>query len=351
MYLSSLSLSGFRSFGHKRSFEFNPHYNLIFGKNSVGKTNLLEAIYYLNKGKGFRESKGEELIKEDGDTALIEGRFVNGTASTSHSIRLEKKGPVVKNFFHNQLKKDLKDYKKRAVPTVLFQPTDLDLIVGPPAVRRSFVDRILSDTDFQYFQAKTNYEKGLYKRNKILEHREKYPAGSLREVLDFWDNFLEKAASYLTQERGRLSAFMNDHPHLNGAEFAVEYLGSSFTKDRAREILDQELKYRKTLIGPQLDELAVYKMEGKRRKELSVYGSRSEQRLGVLWLKVNELQYYHQVFGRKPMLLMDDIFSELDLENSRKIMRVARDFQTFITTAHLEILSLIDFPVSTIELK
>lgn len=352
MHLSSLFLQNFRNMS-LQNFVFSPSFTVIFGKNTVGKTNLLEAIYFLNIGRGFREKKLEEIIAFDNQSCKVEGVFVNKNQQENLAILLNKQGStVVKNYFVNNLNKSFKDYKKRTQAVVLFQPSDLGIISDYPDKRRSFVDKILVQVSPEYYQAKINYEKGLYRRNKILLAASSRGSHQLIDTLEFWDDFLLKNAELIRQERQKLVAFFNTYPELNGHRFSLVYQESPFDKAELVKLRSKELQLGRTLCGPQVDDFIVYKIEtsGKKRN-LALFGSRSEQRLGVLWLKVNELKFYQHKQNSPPLFLMDDIFSELDLANSKKILNVSRDYQTFLTTSHLEVLPLIKFPFQAIELK
>ena len=336
MILTSLSITGFRSFAKSTSFSFDPHFTLIIGPNSVGKTNLLEAVYFLAKGQGFRERKVIELVNSQAEQALIKGH----TEADELEVRLSKKEKDVnKHFFLNGLHKPYKEYRTRTLSVVLFQPNDLLLISGTPSVRRQYFDRLLSQTDYEYYQAKNNFERGLYKRNYILEHAHNYSSADLSDLLQFWDEYLGKQIDYLVKVRSEIIALFNKTPYLNGMSFRVDYENNPFIMSRNHEQLKKELRVRRTLSGPQLDEFVFYRTD-KEDKNLGIYGSRSEQRLAVLWLKVNELKYFEEK-NERPLLLMDDIFSELDEHNSERILKVALNYQTIVTTAHLDVLPLL----------
>ena len=369
MYLSKLTLFGFRNLSKAKTFEFDKRYNLIVGKNAVGKTNLLDSLYLLSLGEGIREKKTMELVNYQANTAQISGWFLDSNQPIKLSINISpessQKVPMAekeekntafamqskenfkKHFFINDLKKSAKEYRQRTFPVVLFQPQDLDLINGAPSKRREFLDLTIGQYSYSYRQARTNYDKGLYRRNKLLEQKEKYNSKEFSELLSFWDNFLRKNALEITAQRKELITFFNKHLELNGASFDLQYSPNEFGQDE--KILADEMRQRRTLQGPQLDDFEVH-MLSKESKPLSQYGSRSEQRLGVLWLKINELKLLEDRLGEAPLLLMDDIFSELDLENSQRILHVSQNYQTFITTAHLEVLPLINFPAKVINL-
>ena len=342
MFLKSITLSGFRSFTKKTSFQFDPKFTLIIGPNSIGKTNLLEAIYFLSKGNGFRDKKTYELVSEGLSLCAVEAELLDKDQPTHLSIRLNQKDQEVrKSFAINKLNKTFKQYVQRTYNVVLFQPEDLLMVSGTPDRRRSYFDRVLTHEDYQYYLARHNFSRGLYKRNKILENQQEYQRPALLDLLHFWDKYLSEQALVLQKQRQNLVEAYNTHPSLNGMSFKIIYQQNQFIPSDEAQQLAMELKNRRTLSGPQLDDFLFIRSNSE-DKVLSQFGSRSEQRLCVLWLKINELQYVSQISGQLPILLMDDIFSELDNANSERILHVAQNYQTIVTTAHLDILPLIE---------
>jgi DNA replication and repair protein RecF len=342
MFLNSIVLQGFRSFKEKSEFSFDPKFTLIIGPNSVGKTNLIEALYFLNYGHGFREKKSEELINSGSSSCLLEARFKDKTAETSFGIRLQKLESVaIKAFFVNGIKKTTSDYLKRTLNVVLFQPDDLLLITHAPDLRRNYLDRILSRSDFEYAAARRNYSRGLYKRNKLLENSRSFSQQRLNELIRFWDGYLFNQALILQEARKKLVADFNKHHALDGLSFKIDYRPNYFINAKNSNQLAQELRFKRTLTGPQLDDFLFLKLDYNAEKPLAQFGSRSQQRLCVLWLKINELRFLTTQNKQPPILLMDDIFSELDSENSQRILKVTRLYQTVVTTAHSDILLLL----------
>ncbi len=341
LFLRSIRLQGFRSFAAKTDFSFHPKLTLIIGPNSVGKTNLLEAVYCLSYGQGFREHKTRELINKDQTEALLEAELQNQSLREHLKLRLKQQSEtVIKSTTFNHIRKNLHDFLYRTMRVVLFQPEDLLLITHTPDLRRKYFDRLLCRWNLGYLQARRNYYQGLYKRNKLLENNRNLAQSELISLIGFWDDYLKKQAKLLQEYRLRVVENFNKHPSLNGLNFRIEYQPNYFLGFNNEEQLEQELRIRRTLTGPQLDEYIFYKLD-QQPKSLLQFGSRSEQRLCVLWLRINELRFLSEQGKCSPLLLMDDIFSELDLENSRRIMKVAKDYQTIITTAHQDILPLL----------
>lgn len=343
MFLQSIELQGFRSFLDKTVFELHSKFTLIIGPNSVGKTNLLEGLYCLSYGHGFREKKTEELINQNQQEAIILATVQKKAEPPTQLLLRLRALPegVSKICSLNQLRKSLREFLSRSQPAVLFQPDDLLLISHTADLRRSYFDRLLKRVDAGYLQARRNYSQGLYKRNKLLENPHNLSVIKLLELIGFWDDYLQKQGSLLQEKRTELLEDFNRNPSLNGLKFKIDYQPNQFVPAKTQEQLYPELKIKRTLTGPQLDEFVFLKLNGGKAKVLAHFGSRSEQRLAVLWLKINELRYLAKTTNQQPLLLMDDIFSELDLENSRRILQVAKDYQTVVTTAHQDILPIL----------
>jgi len=351
MLLSKITLQGFRSFLTETSFTFDPRFTLITGPNSVGKTNLLEAIYLVSKNQGFREKKLLDLISSRNENARVMAEVKEGDSVVNLEVKISKNGDEIgKLQYVNGLHKTLKGYRTRAYNVVLFQPDDLLLVSGNAAVRRQYFDRLLSAVDYEYYRAKTNFERGVYKRNKILENKEHYGVANVGELLKFWDEYLVKQIRYLNQERQKIVNFFNEEGQLNGMAFRLIYQPCPFVDSQSPSQLEHELRVRRTSTGPGLDDFIFERLENEAGKNLAHVGSRSEQRLAVLWLKINELRYFKTSSEYPPILLMDDIFSELDEKNSERILKVAHEYQTVVTTAHLEVIPLIKFPIKQITL-
>jgi len=337
MILNQIHLSNFRNFS-KASFKLDPLLTIVIGDNAQGKTNLLESIYCLAYGAGFRESKEEELIKIKEKETLIEGDFSLDEGKKTLLILLrENHGQIEKKFFINKTKKAFSSFQQETIKAILFSPSQIEIITGSPDERREYFDKLISSYELEYRKKIIFYETALRKRNKILEihHDEE----KLKEELAFWNNYLEEQAVYITKKRQEYVDFLNKNQKIDSQEFYINYEKNPLTKKRLADYFYQEKKYRKTLIGPQKDDFIIFE-KGNFDKDLHHFGSRSEQRLSIFWLKFNEIKYYLEKFNKKPIILLDDIFSELDLKNKKLILRLIKNYQTIVTSAEPESLSL-----------
>ncbi len=344
MLLKQIGLHNFRNFEEK-SFVVNPFLTIIIGENARGKTNLLEGVYVILHGEGFRESKEEELIRLNKNSTSIEGIFGEESGQFIYRITLNKgEGGVGKHFFIDKTKKKQNQYLQGQIKAVLFSPEQIEIIIGSPATRRNYFDRLISYYDYEYKKKLDNYENALKRRNKILEkHRDE---NQLEEELSFWNTYLLEQAEYIAKGRSEYVKYLNQNQKLDAKEFSIQYVKNEFSQERLINFFEEEKKWRRTLIGPQKDDFQIYEEE----KNVHHYGSRSEQRMAVFWLKMNEIRYHEQTKGKKPILLLDDVFSELDIHNKKIILDLIKKYQTLVTTTEREVIALAEVPNTIIRL-
>lgn len=334
MLLKKIKLINFRNFQEK-IFDFDKNLTLIFGKNSLGKTNLLEAVYFLINGVGFRESKEEELINFDKNKAIVEGIIGDEKNDFYFTVQIDNLPiGIKKRFFIDKKEKKHFQYCQQQLKTVLFSPEQISIITGSPSLRRDYFDRLISSYDFEYKKKLINYTSALKKRNKILEI--KFNDLELEEELEFWDDYLIKEGVYISKKRQEYIDFLNKNQKINSKKFSIIYLKNEISKKLFLEKRAEEKRLKKTLIGPQKDDFVIYIEDDKnQKKEVGKYGSRSEQRLAIFWLKINELKFFEQFFKTKPIILLDDIFSELDEDNQKIIFPLIKNYQTIATSIKL----------------
>jgi len=325
MILKQIYFKNFRSF-KKDSFSFNPFLTLVISENTRGKTNLIEGVYFLIMGTGFREEKEEELIHFANQDCLVEGVFQSKDSHFKYGIILVKKNnQTSKKFYLNNVEKTFTQYKNEQIKAVLFNPEQINIIIGQPTNRRDYLNKVISAFDLDYKKHLVNFENALKKRNKILEKT--YQVEKLEEELFFWNKYLEKEGNYLTNKRKSYLDFLNRYQEVDAKTFKVEYLKNEFTQQRLKESLSLERKIRRTLIGPQKDDFQLFLKEKDSWRNIHRFGSRSEQRLALVWLKLGELKFYEDNFQIKPLLLLDDIFSELDKKNQQLIFSLIKSIK------------------------
>lgn len=331
MNLAKISLQNFRNHEHA-SFDFE-HTTIIVGKNTIGKTNIIEGIHFLSHGKSFRASKDIDTIQEGKDFSNIYGVVRDQNDSIKLSIQLVKNGVFLsKKYLVNDIAKRQTDFISK-MTTTLFEPGDLEALTSSPAKRRSYIDSILTQTDKKYRSTLSTYEKALKSRNKLLHLIKEGKKFAGKEEFDYWDNLLITNGAYITREREEYIQYLNSSVKTT-FQLDVFYGKSTITPERLAEYFEIEQKVGVTLVGPQRDDFLFY--FGGTKRLVAEYGSRGEQRLAILQLKLLEIEYLKKMSLTTPILLLDDIFSELDSANIQKIIPLISECQTIITTTHKE---------------
>lgn len=334
--IKKIELQNFRNF-KKRVFEFSPEITVIIGPNASGKTNILESLYLLSTGKSFKAKVEEEMIGYDEDICRVNGKIFGAeseiisleTVVTRGKIDIGAERPERvprKKLLVNGVPRRMVDFAGN-FRTVLFGPWDLDLVTESPSVRRRFLDTVLSQADREYRRSTLSYEKGLRQRNRVLWDMREGNIGPDR--LLFWNQLLIKNGNYITEKREEFIDFVNSLEfEINGLKLNISYDKSVISEGRLEQYKEEEVSAATTLVGPHRDDFVFNKGE----RSLSSYGSRGEQRMGVLWLKMAELSFIEEKNSARPTLLLDDIFSELDEEHKKVVMGIALKQQTIITS-------------------
>lgn len=330
MDLLKISLKNFRN--HSDCTFTLSHTTVIVGKNTAGKTNIIEAVYFLSHGKSFRSGKDIDAIEEGKEFARIEGVGVEDNAKTNFSIQLIKKDHFAKRFFVNDIAKRQHDFTSH-LNTTLFEPSDLEALTSSPSKRRAYIDSILSQTDKKYRLTLSTYEKALRHRNKMLHLIKEGKKFATPEEFDYWNNVLITNGHYITSQREQYLQYLNSSKKTT-FPFSVSYDKSIMSQERLDSYFEIEQKVGVTLVGPQRDDFLFFFENTE--KPIAEFGSRGEQRLTILQMKLLEIDYIHTMSQTLPILLLDDIFSELDSKNIEKIIPLIFQCQTIITTTHKE---------------
>lgn len=325
MFLQKLSLKNFRNYSNL-DFKFDKKITVLVGDNAQGKTNFLESIYYLATTKSSRAEKEEELINDQTDFLNIAGELSNDTkleiAIQKVETRLLKKAKV------NGVSRRVSDYSQN-LAVIIFAPEDINLVTGSPSLRRNHLDQVLSQVDKDYKKSLSKYEEVITKKNKLLKIIRETNASV--DLLTFW---LEQQLLYgeiIAQKRADFFNFINSTERTFG-QFQYQYLPSLLTHDRLLEYQPREIDSASSLIGPHRDDFNFFLAQ----KDLSKYGSRGEQRTAVLDLKLSEINFIEQTLQDRPILLLDDIFSELDLSHKEHVLNLSKLQQTIITSVEIE---------------
>lgn len=346
MYIDELKLIDFRNYS-EANITFNPELNVIIGDNAQGKTNIVEAIFYSSFGKSFRTSRDRELIRDGSDMAYIKIGCKRRYKDLSIELRLwknKKKEIKINRYNLSKLSELLGN-----INVVVFSPEDISLIKGGPAERRKFIDRELSNISRNYYNSIMSYNKVLNQRNNLLRSCQFNP--SLINTIDIWDNQIIDYGVKVMRIRknfiDKLNAISNSlHKKItnNKENIELKYITNikyddkdfeesvkSNFKDCLLKKRDLEIKRGHTIYGPHKDDIGIYVND----KDIRVYGSQGQQRTSALSLKLSEIQIIHDEVGEYPILLLDDVMSELDKERQRYLVEGLDDVQIFITMTEL----------------
>ncbi len=337
MILKHLSLQNFRSYT-KSTFEFGNGTTVIVGPNTAGKTNIIEAIYLLASGTSFRAEKDVHMIQFNEELARVSARVDEVTLEvmlTTGNV-LGAESPL-KKFLVNNVSKRRVDFVGN-LAVVLFSPQDLEIIVDSPSTRRNFLDGVLILVDRDYRLAHTTYIKALRQRNALLETALETGRRSEKQF-SYWDTIIIQSGQTLTQKRETFINYLNSKEK-DIFDFTVFYDKSIISHERLLQYKDAEVGSGVTLVGPHRDDFSVSMFNNVRQTthDVKFFGSRGQQRLVVLQLKLLELSFMEQSLGVRPLFLLDDIFSELDSEHIKLVMEMLGLQQTILTTTHKEFL-------------
>ncbi len=335
MRINSIKLNNFRSF-KKREFKFNSSKTIVVGPNASGKSNLLEALYMLSTGHSSKSFRDIELIHTDKDFTTIEGA-VEDVSGTEKSLILQvirtDGGRGVKKLKVNGIGRSLSNFAG-ALAAVIFEPEDIQLVLGSPDLRRTYLNNVLSFVSRGYRRALLTFDSTRRSRNRLLE--------SIREgdqrisSLEFWDEKLLELSPIISDLRCTFFEFLSS----NRKDLAFSYHQSVLSRERLTEYQSREIASATTLIGPHRDDFSFGAHEGGARiRDLSIFGSRGEQRMAVFALKMLEISFLEKNLGSRPLLLLDDIFSELDRQHRLEITSQLEGSQVIITTTEKEFAS------------
>lgn len=334
MKLKYLRLFNFRNY---KSLDFIPgeNINVLYGLNASGKTNLLESIYMSIRANSFRNQKDRDLINIGENSSSIITRY--NIENFKDDYRVEISNFENKKLFINDEKVNTKEYRKSRF-VVLFSPEDLNMIKYSPKDRRKFLDDLLSNIDLNYDFYMYRYRKLLFERNKLLK------SCTDKNLLDVYDREIVKNGTKIIIMRLKTIKKLNEiakkhYKNISGDDLNITYLSTVPILTEERELTENYLKLLKsslskdiekkyTTIGPHRDDLD-FKINKYSSKS---YGSQGEQRSIVLSLKLSEADLIKELYKTNSILLLDDVFSEIDSNRSRYLLYSLKNLQTFITT-------------------
>jgi len=348
LFIKELTLKNYRNYDDL-SIEFENKVNVILGENAQGKTNVMESIFVLAMAKSHRTSNDKELIRWDKEYAKIEGSVEKYNHSTDLQLVIAKKGKKAKLNFIEQER--LSQYVG-AMNVIMFAPEDLNLVKGSPQVRRRFIDMEIGQVSSIYLHDLSRYQKIMQQRNNYLKmlQMKKQTDQTMLEVLTAQ---LSEAAAKIINRRLKFIHELQKwaQPIHSGISRGLESLTIKYKasvdvsedhdltkmikvfEEKFSKIKEKEIERGATLAGPHRDDLLFYVND----HDVQTYGSQGQQRTTALSLKLAEIDLIHQEIGEYPILLLDDVLSELDdFRQSHLLNTIQGKVQTFVTTTSVE---------------
>lgn len=336
--INSIRLQQFRSY-RDAAFSLDPSVNIIVGPNASGKTNLLEAVLVVARGSSYRV-KDADLVAFEADWARLDAE----TQDSERMVKLQSQNGFKKSFEVGGVVLQRLS-QQRTLPVVLFEPDHLQLLSGSPDMRRSFMDDLIEQTKIGFGATRKHYKRVLAQRNALLK---KNPP-NLKEQLFVWNLRLSELGGQIARERAALVGRFNEqatalYTSLAGRdnvitlEYASKFTPESYETTMLRKLeenIELDIMRGYTVYGPHRDDIIAL-IDGHPMQEAA---SRGEARTLVLALKIMELQLLESVRGQKPILLLDDVFSELDSKRRRALTQYVQAYQTFITTTDADVVT------------
>ena len=349
MYIESVQLKNFRNYD-SLELDLAQGTNIFYGNNAQGKTNILEAIYVCGTTKSHRSACDSELIRFGEDEAHI--RMHVSKDGVPHKIDMHLKKNKAKGAAIDGMPIRKASELFGLIKLVLFSPEDLNIIKSGPRERRRFMDSQLCQLDRLYFSRLSDYNKILMQRNKLLKDLAFQP--SLEPTLDVWDEQLLRYGIPIIRQREQFIGELNEtvreiHSQLTCGKEEIRLFyepdsGPDYFSERLKQNREKDLKYRTSSEGPHRDDFRVEINQ----VDIRHFGSQGQQRSAALSLKLSEIYLIRQKTGEMPVLLLDDVLSELDSSRQKMLLQNMNHVQTFITCTGVDELVGNHFPMNRV---
>lgn len=342
MIINKIKLKNYRNYDDIE-LELGDRLNIIIGDNAQGKTNLLESIYVLSITKSYMNINDRNLIKFEKDFSILEADVVSNLVHKNLKVVINQKGKNV--LINNKEIKKLSSYISN-LKVIIFSPDNIRMIKDGPGVRRKFLNIEISQLSDRYMKILMDY-------NNIISQKNEYLKGDSKKDLRYLSILNDKICDlsiYLSKMRNTFLNNINKYIErifyeITGIEgLCIKYLsnvelGNDNIKSNFRQKLDKylvkEINYKVSLVGPHRDDF-IFILNG---KNLSLYGSQGQLRCAVLSLKLAEVKIFSELNNDYPILLLDDIFSELDIIKKNNLIKyINDDVQTIITTTDINLI-------------
>ena len=343
MIVQSLSLADFRNYG-LQTIEFSRGVNIFYGDNAQGKTNILEAIYLCSTNKSYRGSRDRDMIRFGCEEAHL--KLIGEKREIPYRIDMHLKKNKSKGIAVNSVPIRKASELLGLLHVVFFSPEDLQLIKNGPSERRRFLDMELCQLDKIYRQQLAGYNRCLVQRNTLLKEAGIRP-DSLA-TLDVWDKQLCECGRQVIRRRAQfvqeIAPYIRDiHKRLSGEreELDISYepnVEENMFEPVLEKNRDRDLRMKQTMTGPHRDDIRfLVKRQGSdQTTDIRTFGSQGQQRTAALSVKMAEIELVKQKTGDTPVLLLDDVLSELDSSRQTYLLDGIRDIQTMITCTGLD---------------
>lgn len=339
MYVQSLELQNFRNYKNL-NINFDIGTNILYGNNAQGKTNILESIYLLGTSKSHRSSKDKDMISFESDESHLKMTVIKNDVPVRIDMHLKKnraKGIAINGI---PIKKVSELFG--IINVVFFSPEDLGIIKNGPAERRRFIDLELCQLDKMYVYNLMNYNKIINQRNQLLKDLNYYYDKDLYNTLDIWDIQLADFGSKIITRRDSFIEELNEiiygiHRNItNGKEelfikYEPNISGNNLYEELSKN-RDKDIKYKTTSVGPHRDDISFFN----KNMDIRKFGSQGQQRTAALSLKLSEIELVKSVIKDMPVLLLDDVLSELDSSRQSHLLNSLHNVQTVITCTGLD---------------
>lgn len=337
MYIESVQLKNFRNY-ESLEIDLDKGTNILYGDNAQGKTNILEAIYLCGTTKSHRGSKDKEIIRFGEEESHI--RMMLKKNDLSYKIDMHLKKNKAKGVAINGLPIHKARELFGIINLVFFSPEDLNMIKNGPGERRKFIDMELCQLDQVYLTELASYNHIVNQRNKLL--KDMYMNPGLRDTLDIWDMQMVQYGRKIIEKRTAFVKELNEivceiHKNLTGGLEHLEVIyepsteGSAF-EENLKNQRERDLRLKMTSVGPHRDDL-IFMTNG---IDIRKYGSQGQQRTAALSLKLSEIYLVKKKIKDTPVLLLDDVLSELDSNRQNYLLESIHDIQTVVTCTGLD---------------
>lgn len=337
MVIKSLKLKNYRNY-ELLDLTFDPKTNILYGDNAQGKTNILEALYLSGTTKSHRGTKDRDLVRFGCDEAHLETVVVKRGTEFQIDMHLKKNSP--KGIAINKIPIRKASELFGIIHFVFFSPEDLNIIKEGPSGRRRFIDLELSQLDKVYLSNLSNYNRVINQRNSLL--KDIYRQDHLVETLDIWDMQLVEYGTKVMEGRKKFVEEVNEiiagiHDKLTGGreKISLTYetsIGNMTLEQALKKNRERDLRLKSTSVGPHRDDLCFMAGDLDIRK----FGSQGQQRTAALSLKLSEIELVRSLIRDTPILLLDDVLSELDKHRQNYLLDSIHDIQTVITCTGLD---------------